>query len=88
MICYNRAKSQYKLLCIVGYTKIKIKHGSEYSKKCTFQNYKKIQKVVCRAASWLECERWYVGMAVPEGGVGGSLGVAKQLDIGAVAPKS
>jgi hypothetical protein len=23
------------------------------------------------AVSWLECERWYVGMAVPEGGVGG-----------------
>ena len=33
----------------------------------------------CRAASWLECERWYVGMAVPEGGVGGPLGVVEQL---------
>ena len=32
---------------------------------------------LCRAASWLECERWYVGMAVPEGGVGGLLGVAE-----------
>ena len=32
-----------------------------------------------RAASWLECERWYVGMAVPEGGVGGPLGVVEQL---------
>ena len=30
-----------------------------------------------RAASWLECERWYVGMAVLEGGVGGLLGVAE-----------
>ena len=30
-----------------------------------------------RAASWLECERRYVGMAVPEGGVGGPLGVAE-----------
>jgi hypothetical protein len=30
-----------------------------------------------RAALWLECERWYVGMAVPEGGVGGLLGVAE-----------
>jgi hypothetical protein len=24
-----------------------------------------------RAALWLECERWYVGTTVPEGGVGG-----------------
>jgi hypothetical protein len=30
-----------------------------------------------RAALWLECERWYVGMAVPEGGVSGLLGVAE-----------
>jgi hypothetical protein len=36
---------------------------------------------------WLECERWYVGTAVPEGGVGGLLGVAEQLDVGAAAPK-
>jgi hypothetical protein len=31
-------------------------------------------------------ERWYVGMAVPEGGVGGLLGVAEQLDVEAAAP--
>jgi hypothetical protein len=30
-----------------------------------------------RAALWLECERWYVGMAVPEDDVGGLLGVAE-----------
>jgi hypothetical protein len=40
-----------------------------------------------RAASWLECERWYVGMAVPEGGAGGLLGVAERLDVGAATPK-
>jgi hypothetical protein len=40
-----------------------------------------------RAASWLECERWYIGMVVPEGGVGGPLGIAKQVDVGAAAPK-
>jgi hypothetical protein len=42
---------------------------------------------LCCAASWLECERWYVGMAVPDSGVGGPLGVAEQLDVGAAAPK-
>jgi hypothetical protein len=36
----------------------------------------------------LEFERWYVGMAVPEGGVGGLLGVVEQLDVGAAAPKA
>jgi hypothetical protein len=40
-----------------------------------------------RAASWLEHERWYVGTAVPEGGVGGLLGVVEQLDAGAAAPE-
>lgn len=40
-----------------------------------------------RAASWLERERWHVGKAVSEGGVGGLLGVAERLDVGAVAPK-
>jgi hypothetical protein len=30
-----------------------------------------------RAALWLELERWYVGMAVPEGGVGGLPGVVE-----------
>jgi hypothetical protein len=39
------------------------------------------------AASWLECERWYVGMAVLEAGVGGPLGVAEQVDVGAASPK-
>jgi hypothetical protein len=38
-----------------------------------------------RAALWLVCERWYIGTAVPKGGVGGMLGVAEQLDIGAAA---
>jgi hypothetical protein len=37
------------------------------------------------AASWLEHERWYVGTAVPKGGVRGLLGVAEQLDAGAAA---
>jgi hypothetical protein len=41
-----------------------------------------------RAALRLEFERWYVGMAVPEGGVGGLLGVVEQLDVGAAAPKA
>jgi hypothetical protein len=40
-----------------------------------------------RAASWLESERWHIGMAVPEGGVGGLLGVVDQLDVGAAARK-
>jgi hypothetical protein len=40
-----------------------------------------------RAALCLECERWYVGMAVPEDDVGGLLGMAEQLDVGAAAPK-
>jgi hypothetical protein len=39
-----------------------------------------------RAASWLECERWQVLMAIPKGGVGGPLGVVEQLDVGAAAP--
>jgi hypothetical protein len=39
-----------------------------------------------RAAPWLECERWHVGMAVPEGGVGGPFGVTEQVDVGAAAP--
>jgi hypothetical protein len=30
-----------------------------------------------RAALWLVFERWYVGTAVPEGGVGGLLGVVE-----------
>jgi uncharacterized protein (DUF3820 family) len=34
-----------------------------------------------------EYERWYVRMTVPEGGVGGLIGVAEQLDVRAVAPK-
>jgi hypothetical protein len=42
--------------------------------------------VLSRAALWLMCERWYVGMAVPEGGVGGLLGEAEWLDVGAAAP--
>jgi hypothetical protein len=42
---------------------------------------------LCRAASWLECERWYVGMAVPEGGIGGLLGVVEPVDVGAAAPE-
>jgi hypothetical protein len=33
----------------------------------------------CRAASWLDCERWHIRMAVPDGGVGGPLGVVEQL---------
>jgi hypothetical protein len=37
---------------------------------------------------WLEFERWYVGTAVPEGGVGGLSGVVEQLDVGAAAPKA
>jgi hypothetical protein len=37
------------------------------------------------AALWLEFERWYVGTAVPEGGVGGQLGVVEQLDVGVAA---
>jgi hypothetical protein len=40
-----------------------------------------------RAASWLKCERWQVSMAIPEGGVGDSHGVAQQLDVGVAAPK-
>jgi hypothetical protein len=40
-----------------------------------------------RAAPWLERERWYVGMVVPEGGVGGLLGVAELLDVRVVAPE-
>jgi hypothetical protein len=32
-------------------------------------------------------ERWYVGIAVPENGVGGPLGVAEYLDVGAAVPK-
>jgi hypothetical protein len=39
-----------------------------------------------RAASGLECERCHVGMVVPDGSVGGPLGVAEQLDVGAAAP--
>jgi hypothetical protein len=38
-----------------------------------------------RAESWLKYERWYIGMTVPEGGVGSLLGVAEHLDVGAVA---
>jgi hypothetical protein len=41
-----------------------------------------------RAALRLELERWYVGTAVPEGGVGGLPGVVEQLDVGAAAPKA
>jgi hypothetical protein len=33
-------------------------------------------------------ERWYVGTAVPKGGVGGLPGVVEQLDVGAAAPKA
>jgi hypothetical protein len=40
-----------------------------------------------RAALRLVLERWYVGMAVPEGGVGGLPGVVEQLDVGAAALK-
>jgi hypothetical protein len=40
------------------------------------------------AVSWLECERWYVGMAVSKGGAGGLLDVAERLDVGAVAPEA
>jgi hypothetical protein len=36
----------------------------------------------------LELERWYVGMAVLEGGGGGLPGIVEQLDVGAVAPKA
>jgi hypothetical protein len=38
-------------------------------------------------APQLERERWYVGTAVPEGGVGGLLGV-ELLDVGVAAPKA
>jgi hypothetical protein len=41
-----------------------------------------------RAALRLGIERWYVGMAVPEDGVGGLPGVVEQLDVGAAAPKA
>jgi hypothetical protein len=37
-----------------------------------------------RAALRLVLERWYVGTAVPEGGVGGLPGVVEQLDVGEV----
>jgi hypothetical protein len=37
---------------------------------------------------WLEFERWYIGMAVPEGGVSGLLDVVELLDVGAAAPKA
>jgi hypothetical protein len=36
---------------------------------------------------WHRGERWYVGMAVPENGVGGPLGVAEYLDVEAAVPK-
>jgi hypothetical protein len=35
--------------------------------------------------SYLERERWYVGMAVQEGGVNGLLSMVEKLDVGAVA---
>jgi hypothetical protein len=41
-----------------------------------------------RAALRLKLERWYVGTAVSEGGVGGLPGVVEQLDVGAAAPKA
>jgi hypothetical protein len=41
---------------------------------------------MCRVASWLECERWYVETVFLEGGVGGLLGVVEQLDVVASAP--
>jgi hypothetical protein len=41
-----------------------------------------------RAALQLDLERWYVGTAVPEDGVGGLPGVVEQLDVGAAAPKA
>jgi hypothetical protein len=41
-----------------------------------------------RAALRLKLERWYVGAAVLEGGVGGLPGVVEQLDVGAAAPKA
>jgi hypothetical protein len=41
-----------------------------------------------RAALRLELERWYVGTAVPEDGVGGLPGVVEQLDVGAAATKA
>jgi hypothetical protein len=40
-----------------------------------------------RAVPWLECERWRVGMAVPEGGVGSPFGVTEQVDVRAAAPR-
>jgi hypothetical protein len=44
--------------------------------------------VVCNlgldhAESWLQSDKWYVEAAGPEGGVGGLLSVAEQLDVGA-----
>jgi hypothetical protein len=41
-----------------------------------------------RAAPLLERERWYVGTAILEGGVGGLLGVAELLDVGMAASKA
>jgi hypothetical protein len=35
----------------------------------------------------LERERWYVGTSVPEGGVGGLMGVAELLDVGVATSK-
>jgi hypothetical protein len=40
------------------------------------------------AALWLEFEKWYVGAAVPEGGVGGLPSVVEQLDVGATASEA
>jgi hypothetical protein len=44
------------------------------------------RKVVL-AELWLECEQWYIGTAVSEGGVG-LLDVAELMDVGAAAPKA
>jgi hypothetical protein len=40
------------------------------------------------AALWLDFKRWYVGIAVLEGGVGGLPGAIQQLDVGAASPKA
>jgi hypothetical protein len=41
-----------------------------------------------RAALELKSERLYIETVVPEGGVGGLLGVAELMDVGAAPPRA
>jgi hypothetical protein len=41
-----------------------------------------------RAALELECEQRYIEMVVPEGGVGGLLGMAELMDVGAATSRA